>query len=1003
MAGWETNSNRLHEVSYGNKALPCSSNLHFGSWNVECLTDTKLYQLCSIMGARALAFICLQETRIPDSGSRILDNGYTLITSGSDDGKKSYAGVGFLIAPWVRRSIFSFKAISDRLCYMKLRVHGGKATFINVYAPHGGHDYDLRRQYYNGLREVVSETSSYGMKAVVGDFNARIHNDIGGENEVFGQYCFGNKGYNPEGQPDTNRELLLELCVATGLCVANTFIENAVEKQITYHELWASPMEDISWKRFAQLDHVLIPRGDLWQIRQIQSDRQQALASHHFLMEVAVDIQMERSVSSSKHVRYDLGALQQNGVKDAFANRFAVLAHECITDDGDCDVLVNSLCDCFDQAAAAALPVLEVRPQRPWIQSRTLQKISARNEARKAGQRDVELQLNREIRKYAKDDRSCWLNGLLSSGSWGELKRLKKNTRINIGCRKLQDANGRIVESFERSETFAEHLESVQWAVRPLAEVCETRHLGPILETSAAEISAAELEKAIKQLKNNRAAVQVPAEYLKAVIEVDLQRDGWLLSLMRLCWNTKTTPKSWHISEVIPVYKKGSPTDCRNYRPISLVSVLYKVYTTILLNRLKDAGSESRLWSRQFGFKTRSSTEDALFIVRRRIEQALTSRGGRASLLALDWKAAFDCIAPQRLMLALRRFGLNESMIDAVKEIYNDRHFHVRDEGVQSSNRPQRAGISQGCPLSPFLFGILMTVLMTDARSKLGNDAKTAYDRHDLEDVLFADDTLLISNCGRHMEEYMNAVMETGAEYGLQIHWGKVQLVQVCTDQPVHAHNGDRIKAQESMLYLGSTIHGNGRFGCEVGRKIGAAAGDFKALQRVWKHAAISRDRKLQLYDSLIQSKLRYAVASAWLLKADLRRLDGFQANCLRNMLGIKCSYISRVSNHTVLENAGFAKFSSTVREMQMRLLGQVISDPRKRELRTATFSGDSLFSQTAVFAKRVGRPRQNWTDELIKIMKKVAGSHANWLQAAGSTRLWSELSWSVIKNMNKT
>jgi hypothetical protein len=213
----------------------------------------------------------------------------------------------------------------------------------------------------------------------------------------------------------------------------------------------------------------------------------------------------------------------------------------------------------------------------------------------------------------------------------------------------------------------------------------------------------------------------------------------------------------------------------------------------------------------------------------------------------------------------------------------------------------------------------------------------------------------------------MNIVTKVGAEYGLQVHWGKVHLVPIRTDQPIFAPGGERIKAQESMLYLGSTIHGNGRFGCEVGRKIGAAAGDFKALQRVWKHASISRQRKLQLFDSLIQSKLRYAIASAWLLKADLRRLDGFQANCLRTILGIKCSYISRVSNEKVLEKASFAKFSVTTRTSQVRLLGQIITDPRKENLREVTYVGNSLVSQTSASANKVGRPRQNWTDELMK------------------------------------
>eukprot|EP00959_Pyramimonas_sp_CCMP1952_P368593 7720906-Pyramimonas_sp.AAC.1 len=63
---------------------------------------------------------------------------------------------------------------------------------------------------------------------------------------------------------------------------------------------------------------------------------------------------------------------------------------------------------------------------------------------------------------------------------------------------------------------------------------------------------------------------------------------------MRLCWQAKTTPRSWRIAEVVLVCKKGGPADCNNYRPISLVSVLYKVYATILPSRLKAAGAEAR-------------------------------------------------------------------------------------------------------------------------------------------------------------------------------------------------------------------------------------------------------------------------------------------------------------------------------------------------------------------------------------------------------------------------
>ena len=249
----------------------------------------------------------------------------------------------------------------------------------------------------------------------------------------------------------------------------------------------------------------------------------------------------------------------------------------------------------------------------------------------------------------------------------------KKRMQSSVGCRKLANSQGAVVESSQRAETSAEDLETVQWAVRPRTAIETSSSLGQPLGTRIGEITEKELRAAVKQLRSKRAAVQVPAEYLKAVVDEDLNASAWLLSLMRLCWDTKTTPKSWHISEVVLVYKKGPPTDCSNYRPISLVSVLYKVYAKILLNRLKEAGAEQRISSRQFGFKSGCSTEDALYIVRRRIEQAWASRGGRTHLLALDWRRGFDCISPDRLMHALKRFGLNQSMLSAVAEIYAQR------------------------------------------------------------------------------------------------------------------------------------------------------------------------------------------------------------------------------------------------------------------------------------------------------------------------------------------
>ena len=105
---------------------------------------------------------------------------------------------------------------------------------INAYAPHGGYSYDTRQMFFSQLGQVLDDTNSFGLKLVVGDLNSRIHRCCHGEEDLFGQYCFGKACYNPGSHPEYNREFLLEMCVANGLCVANTFLDIATEHQVTY-------------------------------------------------------------------------------------------------------------------------------------------------------------------------------------------------------------------------------------------------------------------------------------------------------------------------------------------------------------------------------------------------------------------------------------------------------------------------------------------------------------------------------------------------------------------------------------------------------------------------------------------------------------------------------------------------------------------------------------------------------------------------------------------------
>ena len=176
------------------------------------------------------------------------------------------------------------------------------------------------------------------------------------------------------------------------------------------------------------------------------------------------------------------------------------------------------------------------------------------------------------------------------------------------------------------------------------------------------------------------------------------------------------------------------------------------------------------------------------------------------------------------------------------------------------------------------------------------------------------------------------------------------------------------------MLYLGATIHADGKFGCEISRKIGAASAAFKCLCEVWKNTSVTMRRKLHIFNMVVVSKLKYGVASAWLSRADLRRLDGFHAKCLRKMLKIPAAYISRISNDSVRNKAGVQPLSASVAKAQLALMEAVLNQPEKMALRRVAFQGTTTRPMTDAYVRKVGRPRHNWCEQVMK-MRHVSGA----------------------------
>ena len=123
-------------------------------------------------------------------------------------------------------------------------------------------------------------------------------------------------------------------------------------------------------------------------------------------------------------------------------------------------------------------------------------------------------------------------------------------------------------------------------------------------------------------------------------------------------------------------FKKGDTENIANYRPISLLNAIYKVFAEIIRQRLSDA-IDPYICNTQFGFRKNCSTTDALFIARR-LQDLGERSGDNIVICMLDWKQAFDRISHPRMMQALERLNLPRKFRHA--SFYTDLSFQVKHE-----------------------------------------------------------------------------------------------------------------------------------------------------------------------------------------------------------------------------------------------------------------------------------------------------------------------------------
>ena len=198
-------------------------------------------------------------------------------------------------------------------------------------------------------------------------------------------------------------------------------------------------------------------------------------------------------------------------------------------------------------------------------------------------------------------------------------------------------------------------------------------------------------------------------------------------------------PATLKASRITALFKGGNPTVCSNYRPVSIVSAVSKMYERVICSRLEEfLSSTEALHQRQFGFQKCCNTTSAVLGLVGEVVKSIEARRYTATIF-LDVSKAFDCVKHDLRLEKLEKLWVRRPILDVLRDYLFGRTQRVDMGGYRSRDYVVNDGVPQGSVISPLLFRIFIDdIFELDLRGVLqlfADDGEVTYSADTLDEL----------------------------------------------------------------------------------------------------------------------------------------------------------------------------------------------------------------------------------------------------------------------------